>query len=167
MDEKIIYRKPPRSTALACILSIFFPGTGALYNRQVSKGIIFMVIIAGLITSLTQGPPLFVILLASLLLAGFYTYQILDSIQTAKSINRKALLGDEEEEVEVEEFPQAVKSGSVFWGIFLLALGGILLLANFDVISYDTVFDFWPAVIIIIGVKFIVDYVYKKNNSEN
>ena len=167
MEEKVVVKRPPKSPALAALLAIFFPGTGALYNRQITKGLIFMIIIAGLITSLAQGPPLFVILLSALLLAGFYIYQITDAAHTAKSINRRALVGEEEEEGEVEEFPEAVKSGSIFWGIVLLALGSILLLANFDIISYNIVFDFWPFVIIVIGVKLVADYVSKKNSTES
>jgi len=101
-----------------------------------------------------------------IILAGFYVYQIFDSIYTSKSINRRALTGEEIEKVK-EELPDFVKTGSVFWGIVLLALGVILLLANFDVISYDTVFDFWPVAIIIVGVKLVADYIAKKNGSQS
>lgn len=97
-----------------------------------------------------------------ILLGGFYIFQIIEAIQTSKSINRRALTGEDVEEVK-EELPEFVRTGSVFWGVVLLALGGILLLANFDVISYNTVFDFWPLVIIIIGVKLVADYAAKKN----
>lgn len=97
-----------------------------------------------------------------ILLGGFYIYQIIDSIYTSNNINRRTLTGEDVEEVK-EELPEFVRTGSVFWGIVLLALGGILLLANFDVISYDTVFDFWPLVIIVVGVKLVADYVTKKN----
>jgi hypothetical protein len=164
MEEKVVFKRPPRSPALAGILAFFFPGTGALYNRQIAKGLIFMIVIAGLISTLAQGPQLFVILLSSFLLAGFYIYQIIDAVQTAKGINRRYLMGKEEEEVMAEELPEAVKSGSIFWGIVLMALGGILLLANFDVISYDVIWNFWPVVVIVIGVKVLVDYFYKQRN---
>lgn len=164
MEEKVVFKRPPRSPALAGILAFFFPGTGALYNRQIAKGFIFMIIIAGLISSLAQGPQLFVILLVSLLLAGFYIYQIIDAVQTSKSINRKYLTGEGEEEVMAEELPEVVKTGSIFWGVVLMALGGILLLANFDVISYDLIWNFWPLVVIVIGVKILVDYFYKQKN---
>jgi magnesium-transporting ATPase (P-type) len=97
-----------------------------------------------------------------LLIFGFYTYQIFEAAQTAQAINRKALMGEEEEEVEVEEFPEAVKAGSVFWGIVLLLLGVFLLLANFEVISYSTAWQFWPVVVIVIGIKLIVDFVSTK-----
>jgi uncharacterized membrane protein HdeD (DUF308 family) len=71
-------------------------------------------------------------------------------------------MGEEEEEVEVDEFPEAVKAGSIFWGIVLLLLGFFLLLANFEVISYSTAWQFWPVVVIIIGIKLIADFATRK-----
>jgi magnesium-transporting ATPase (P-type) len=162
MEEKIVVRRPQKSPALAVILAVIAPGTGAMYNRQILKGLIYMIIIAGLISTLTVNPPIFVILLSSLLLFGFYIYQIFEAAQTANAINRKALAGEEEEAVEVEEFPEAVKAGSIFWGIILILLGAFLLLANFEVISYSTAWQFWPVVVIIIGIKLIADFVSKK-----
>ena len=159
MEEKIVVKKPPKSPALAGVLSGIFPGIGAIYNRHILKGFIFIIIFAGLITMQQQGE---VQPFVALLLAGFYIFQIIDAIQISKSINRKALLGKEEEEVEIEEFPEAIKAGSIFWGVILLALGGFLLLANFDVISYSTLWDLWPVVVIVIGVKLIADYASKK-----
>jgi len=44
----------------------------------------------------------------------------------------------------------------------LLLLGVFLLLANFEVISYSTAWQFWPVVVIVIGIKFIADFVSKK-----
>jgi len=158
MEEKVIVKSPPKSPALAGILAFFFPGTGALYNRQVLKGIIFIVILAGLITMQPRGEAQPFI---AIILGGFYFFQIIDAIQTASRINRKFLLGEEVEEETVEEFPEIMKTGSIFWGIVLMAIGGILLLANFDVIDYDTVFDFWPVVIVVIGGKLIFDYFMK------
>ena len=69
--------------------------------------------------------------------------------------------------VEVEEFPEAVKAGSVFWGIILLLLGTFLLLANFEVISYSTAWQFWPVVVMVIGIKLIVDFVTKKREENS
>jgi Ca2+/Na+ antiporter len=162
MEEKIVVRRPQKSPSLAVILAIIAPGTGAMYNRQLLKGLIYMIIMAGLISTLTVSPPLFVILLSSLLIFGFYIYQIFEAAQTANAINRKALMGEEEEEVLVDEFPEAVKAGSIFWGIVLLLLGFFLLLANFEVLSYSTAWQFWPVVVIIIGIKLIADFATKK-----
>lgn len=157
MEEKIILKRPPKSGFLAGLLSFIFPGLGSLYNRQVTKGVMFMLIFAGLVTLQTsgEGQPF-----AALLLAGFWFYQLIDAVMTAKTINRKTLDGDYVEET-VDEFPEIVKSGSVFWGIIIMVIGGILLLANFDIIDYGTIFDFWPLIVIAIGVKLIMDYMAK------
>ena len=159
MEEKVVVKKPPKSPALAGVLSGIFPGIGTIYNRQILKGFIFIIIFAGLITMQQHEE---VQPFVALLLAGFYIFQIIDAIQTSCAINRKVLLGEEEEEMEIEEFPEAIKAGSIFWGVILLALGGFLLLANFDVISYSTLWDLWPVVVIVIGVKLIADYASKK-----
>lgn len=157
MDEKVVIKRPPKSPALAGILAFFFPfGIGALYNNQKMKALIHLIVFAGLVTiqSSEEGQPF-----AGIILAGFYFYQIFDAIQTSKSINRRSALGEECcEEEGIEEFPEAIKTGSIFWGIILMALGGILILANFDVISYDSIFDFWPLVVILIGLKLVLDH---------
>jgi len=162
MEEKVVVKRPPKSPFLAGLLAFFVPGTGAFYNSQMLKGFVYVIITAGLITLQTtgEGQPFL-----GIILGGFYIYQIIESVQIANAINRKALKIKEEEVIDIDEFPQLVKAGSVFWGIILLALGVILLLANFEVISYDTLFDFWPVVVIVIGLKFIVDYMTKKNGS--
>jgi TM2 domain-containing membrane protein YozV len=160
MEEKVVVTRPPKSPALAGILTFFFPfGAGAFYNNQPIKGFVYLLTLAALVTIQGQGSAQPFV---GILLGGFYFYQIIEAIQTSKSINRRALTGEEMEEVK-EELPEFVKTGSVFWGVVLLTLGGILLLANFDIISYDTVFDFWPLVIIVVGVKLVADYMAKKN----
>jgi len=162
MSEKIIVQKKPcKSPAAAGILSGFFPGTGALYNGQYLKGILFIIIFAGLISMQPHtGQPF-----PALLLAGFYIFQIIEAVQTAKSINRQAELEDEtEKEPSVEkDLLKIGPSGSVFWGIGLIVLGGIFLLGNFDIIDYDRIWDFWPVVVIVVGLKLIVDYFAEKN----
>ena len=162
MDEKIIVKKPPKSPALAGFLSLIFPGTGTLYNGQILKGIIFIIVFAGLVSMQSRGSAQPFI---GLLLAGFYIFQIVDSIQSAKIINRYAMRREGEDE-EAEELPEALKTGSVFWGILLMVLGGIFLLANFGVISYSSIFDLWPLALILVGLKMIADYLAKDRQEE-
>jgi len=51
VEEKIkIEQKPVKSPVLAGILSVIFPGAGALYNGNYLKGIIMMIIFAGLVS---------------------------------------------------------------------------------------------------------------------
>ena len=164
MEEKQTYAKPPKSPALAGILSFFFPGTGALYNGQPGKFLVVIVVTAIMITMLAQevGSPVFL----GLMLGALYFYQLIDSVMVANAINRKALRG-ETEDIIVEELPEFVKTGSVFWGVVLMILGVVLLMANFEfLINYDRIWNLWPLVVIIVGVKLAADYYAKSKEAE-
>ena len=164
MEEKIIVKKPPKSPALAGMLSFLFPGTGALYDGQPLKFLVILVVFAIIITMLAQGvgSPVFL----GILLGGLYFYQLIDAIATASAINRRASSG-EIEEIKVEEFPEFVKTGSVFWGIVLMALGVVLLMANYSfIINYERIWNLWPLAIILVGVKLIADYVARSKKED-
>jgi hypothetical protein len=126
MEEKSVVKGSPKSPTLAGFLSLF-PGIGAIYNGQIYKGFLFIVIFAGLITLQGRAE---IQPFVGLLLPAFIIYNIIDAVQTANSINRRAAGGEEVERIK-EEVPQVIKTGSVFWGLILLALGVVLLLANF------------------------------------
>ena len=160
VDQIIIQKRPPKSPAAAGILSGFFPGTGALYNGQYTKGILFILVFAGLISMQDRGgQPFF-----GLLLAGLYFFQIIDSVNSAKAINRAALGESAADGLEVSPLIEtASPSGSIFWGTVLMALGGIFLLGNFNIIDFDRLWDFWPVIVIVIGLKMIADYFSRKN----
>jgi TM2 domain-containing membrane protein YozV len=156
VQEKVVVPKPPKSSFLAGLLAFLFPfGIGPFYNGELIKGFIYLVVFAGLVTMQQHGSaqPF-----AGLVLAGFYFFQIIDSVHVANRINRRALLGVAAEEGEVSLSTEAIQAGSIFWGILLIVLGAILLLGNFEVISYKVIFDLWPAVVIVIGAKLVLDY---------
>ncbi|MBN2198260.1 MAG: hypothetical protein JW747_00250 [Candidatus Aminicenantes bacterium] len=157
MNDKIIVKKPPKSPGLAGVLSALFPGLGSIYNREYTKGLVYIVIFAGLVTLQEHagGQPFF-----GLLLAGFWFFQLIESVQTAKRINQAAL--QLEEEPDGGGFKIETGSGSIVWGLILIALGAIFLLANYQVISYAHIADFWPAVIVLFGVKLLTDSLKKK-----
>jgi TM2 domain-containing membrane protein YozV len=161
VQEKVVLPKPRKSPVLAFLLSFFFPfGVGPFYNGEIVKALIYLVVFAGLVTMQPQGgsQPF-----AGILMGAFYIFQIIDSVNVANKINRRALVGGEAEVEETTISTEAMTAGSIFWGILLIALGGILLLGNFEVISYKTIWDFWPAVVIVIGAKLIFDYLSKKD----
>ena len=165
MEEKIILKRPPKSPALAGILSFFFPGTGALYNGQPLKFLVVLLGAAIMITMLAQeeGSAPFL----GIMLGGLYFYQFIDAIVTASAINRKALLGEEVDEIKIEELPEFVRTGSVFWGIVLMILGVAFLMANFSfIVNYSGIWNLWPLVVIIFGVKLVVDYLAKDKKGE-
>ncbi len=164
MDEKvIIQQKPPKSPAAAAILSVIFPGLGALYNGLITKGVLYIIVFAGLISIQEGGggQPF-----KGLLLAGFYFFQIIESINNAKAINAAAAGKEPEAAPGFDVVKQGMPSGSIFWGIVLIILGGLLVLANFDVVTYGTLFDFWPVPVIIIGLKLVYDSIGKSKGAK-
>jgi hypothetical protein len=77
------------------------------------------------------------------------------------------LLGEEIDEIKVEELPEFVRTGSVFWGIVLMILGVVFLMANFSfLVTYSGIWNLWPLVVIIFGVKLVVDYMAKNTEAE-
>ena len=72
-----------KNSGLAAVLSFFFTGLGQIYNGQIGKGVLFILI---------QG----VNLLLMFMLVGFVTYPIvwiwgmLDAYKTAEKMNRSA-----------------------------------------------------------------------------
>ncbi len=165
MEEKVVVKRPPKSPFLAGVLAFFFPfGAGQLYNDQYRKALVFFFVFAGLVTLNAEGNAGQPFL--GLLLAGFYFYQLIEAVQTAGRINRRALEG-EEEVMETEDVPDFVKTGSIFWGIVLIALGVVLIFANFELMSYDTVFEFLiPFTVFVVGLKLVVDHYTKSREEE-
>jgi len=168
MDEKIVIQpRPVKSPGVAAILSIIFPGAGALYNGLIAKGVLYILIFAGLVTiqSTFGGQPF-----KALILAGFYFFQIIESVNNAKAINLAAAGEKPAETGKTEVLPDlSVPSGSVFWGSVLVVIGVLAILANFDVIRWETLWDFWPVVVIVLGLKLVFDSVArgKKNGKES
>jgi hypothetical protein len=164
-DPIVVQKRPPKSGAAAGILSAIFPGIGQIYNGQYVKGVLFLAVFTGLITMQHHAGQPF----QALMLAGFYIFQIIEAAQSAREVNRLALGENNGPAGPGAAAPLAaplaaqVRSGSVFWGIVLMALGGIFLLGNFEIIDYDRIFDFWPVIVIVIGLKMIADYFTKKS----
>jgi len=165
MEEKTVVpqipQRPPKSPGLAGMLGIFPFGVGAFYNGQRAKALLYLVIFAGLINAMDQHTSgAFV----PLLFTGFIFFQFFDNIQSAKAINAAAA-GQRLEAEPLQGLEEAAASGSIFWGAFLIVLGIVLILANFEVIAYDTLADFWPVAVIAIGLKLVADSVTKSKKA--
>jgi hypothetical protein len=162
MDEKIVApQRPMKSPGLAGILSVIFPfGAGALYNGQYTKALFHLIMFGGLVHAQRygSGQPFM-----GIFLAGFLVYQFFDNVQSARAINAA---GGGQPAAGVPEIPEAVQAGSVFWGIFLIALGVVLILANFEIILYSTLADFWPVAVIAVGLKLVLESVAKSKESK-
>lgn len=69
-----------KSEGLAAVLSFLFVGLGQIYNGQIGKGILFIVV--GVVAVLSM-----LILIGFLLYPLFWIYNIYDAYTTAKEIN--------------------------------------------------------------------------------
>ncbi|MDD8027373.1 MAG: DUF5668 domain-containing protein [Acidobacteriota bacterium] len=172
-DKIIIQNRPPKSSAVAGILSGFLPGAGQLYNGEAPKALLFFLIFAGCISMMPHGPGPFI----PLVFVGFWFYQLFDAVQTAKAINLKALNAAAGEAgaaaAGAPGFAAAAPAagtlssdkpapqGSVFWGLLLMGLGFVFLLSNFEILNLERVIDFWPVAIVLIGLKIIFDSIRK------
>jgi hypothetical protein len=47
--------------------------------------------------------------------------------------------------------------GQLGLGVFLLITGAVLLLSNFDIIDTASVWNFWPVIILIVGIGKLMD----------
>ena len=75
-----------KSEGLAAVLSFLFVGLGQIYNGQIGKGILF--IIVGVVAVLSM-----LILIGFLLYPLFWIYNIYDAYSTAKGINAGTIRG--------------------------------------------------------------------------
>jgi len=161
MDEKTVPQRPMKSPGLAGFLGMFPLGLGALYNGQIAKFVLYLVVFAGLITTMDKHSGGAFI---PLLFVGLLFFQFFDSIHSARAINAAAAGQPVAQAGLLPE--EIVSTGSIFWGAFLIALGLVLILVNFEVITLGVLGDLWPLVVIVIGAKLVYDSVIrsKKGN---
>ena len=69
-----------KNTGIAAVLSALFPGLGQIYNGQISKAVLF--IIVGFLLALT-----IFIIIGIILYPLFWIYNVYDAYNTAKKIN--------------------------------------------------------------------------------
>lgn len=122
----------------------FLPGLGAFYNEQYGKGIIHLSIflflfIVGVDGSLSGGAE------AALwiCLAGLWVYMPIDAYRTSKAKLAGQALSDP-----LETFSKGRPVGP----ILIIAIGLLLLLHNFDWFPWWRVQQFWPVILIVVGV---------------
>jgi hypothetical protein len=121
----------------------FIPGVGAIYNGQIVKAMVEVLIFGSLIAlSNRVGGPFDTIF--GLGAAAFYFYMVIDSYQTA----RRKLLGlPTEEWLGIGD----VKMNAPVGAALLIGLGALFLLDNFGIPVFSRIGRFWPVLLIAIG----------------
>ena len=125
----------------------FIPGVGAIYNGQIVKAMVQVLIFGSLIAvSHRVGGPFDTVF--GLGAAAFYFYMVIDSYQTAK---RKQLGQPVEGWLGLGEFKMNAPVGAAL----LIGLGVLFLLDNFGVPVFQSITRFWPVILIVIGLLMI------------
>lgn len=122
----------------------FIPGVGAVYNGQIMKAVVQVLVFGSLIALGDKvGGPMDTIF--GLGAAAFYFYMVIDSYQTAK---RKQLGQPTEEWLGLGDFKMNAPLGA---GL-LIGLGALFLMDNLGVPVFRHMGKFWPVLLIVIGV---------------
>jgi hypothetical protein len=138
---------------LAGILAGFFPfGVGAVYCGQYAKGLAHLVVFVLLIVGQVHATSDIAHITLGFGIAGFYFYQIIDAVRTAKAMNAGQPapdplgLGTMFSPGERRDVTRGAPAGAVI----LIALGVLFLLQNTEVwfLSFNML---WPIVLIAIG----------------
>lgn len=126
----------------AFVLGFLFPGLGAVYNGQYSKGLIHIVVFAAFIFGLSSDMDGGMKAVFGILLGGFIFYMAFDAMHTAQSKQRGEIPMDP-----LESWGKDRPIGP----IILIVLGAIFLLNNFNWFPFYRLVRFWPLILIIAG----------------
>jgi hypothetical protein len=121
----------------------FIPGVGAIYNGQILKAMVQVLIFGSLIAlgDRVHGPLDTIFGLGA---AAFYFYMVIDSFQTAKAkqLGKPAPewfgMGD-------------MKMNAPIGAALLIGLGALFLLDNFGIPVFSQIGKFWPVLLIVLG----------------
>lgn len=132
------------SPVLAFFLG-FLPGLGAFYNEQYGKGVIHLAIflflfILGVDGNIGGGGAIAALWIC---LSGFWIYMPIDAYRTAKAKQAGYVLSDP-----LESFSKGRPIGP----ILVIVVGALLLLHNFDWFPFYRLHDFWPIILIAVGI---------------
>ena len=125
----------------------FIPGVGAIYNGQIVKAMVQVLLFGSLIAlgDRVHGPmgPIF-----GLAAAAFYFYMVIDSYQTAKA---KQLGQPTPEWFGLNDMKMDAPMGA----LILIGLGVLFLLDNLGLPIFSQIGRFWPVLLIAIGLALL------------
>lgn len=78
--KQVPVQREMKSSGIAVILSFFIPGLGQIYNGQIGKGILFIII--GFILALSM-----IVLIGFVLYPIFWIYNMYDAYKSAEGMN--------------------------------------------------------------------------------
>ena len=137
-----------RSPFLASVLSLM-PGLGQVYLGYYQLGFINAIVIATLLTLLATGDLGPLIPLASVFMAFYWLYNVVDAGRRAIMVN-EALAGRGTMELPKDYAAPGLR-GSVLGGGVLVVIGLVLFSRTMFGVSLEWTEDWWPIVIVLFG----------------
>jgi hypothetical protein len=149
------YVPPSKSPAAAAVLAFIFPGLGQLYAEAFERALMifagFMLLIFGAVTGAV---PIALTVLSCIFL---WFFGMFDAYREAQLYN----LGG----IEPEPMKQRAGRGRLMFGVFLFVVGGLILVKNLDLFDLDWLVDWWPVLVVIVGIYLIVGAIREKAES--
>ena len=145
----------------ACALG-FIPGLGAVYNGEYVKGLVHVIIFGGIIAVLSNdSTPSGLQALLGIFLGVFYCYMPIEAYRTARAkrmgIPVTGFFGETVAPTATPGEPGAAPIRRNYTGsIIVIVVGVFLLLATTGVLSSHWMWNFWPLVLIAVGVALIL-----------
>lgn len=139
--------QPSRAAVCAII-----PGIGAVYNREYIKAVVHFSVFAGL-TIIGESVSIF-----GMAAFAFYVYTIIDAYRSADAIARGVTTASN---VSNE---QSGGLNLLLWGGLLIAMGVLFLLDNLGAIRLRDAVEFWPILLILLGLYLVVTQFLSRGN---
>jgi hypothetical protein len=122
----------------------FLPGLGAFYNEQYGKGMIFLgLFLVMFITGVNGAVDGGALAALWICISALWVYMPIDAFRNARAKQAGMTISDP-----LEDYSKGRPIGP----IFLIGLGLFLLLYNFDWFPWYRLKEFWPLVLIAIGI---------------
>ena len=136
-------RRSSASPGIAFVLGFLFPGLGAVYNGEYNKALVHIAVFAAFILGLSSDMDGGMKAVLGILLAGFIFYTAFDAMRSAKAKELGATPADP-----LETWSKNRPVGPVI----LIIIGVLFLLNNFDWFPWYRIHQFWPLVLIGVGI---------------
>ena len=145
---------------LAGLLSVPLPGLGQVYNGLIARALGQFVAFLLLTWSVDQvhSPGGSVEALLALAIMGFYIWQIVDAVRTARQINELGRVPDPDEAEALGLGPlPGLERGSKGLGIALMVFGGLLLMGNLGLsrVLSQLIEGLWPVALLVGGIYLV------------
>ncbi len=129
----------------------FIPGVGAIYNGQYAKAFVHVVVLGILISIVDSGAAHSLEPLFGLLIFLFFIYMAVEAHQTAKK-RAAGMPTDEWSGL----LPSERGAGRSAGALILILLGVAFLLNNMGIFSLGALLNYWPVLLIAVGVVMLV-----------